>query len=336
MKSFKSLLVLALYSIGMVAIPAYADFTTQWQLGAPLRGWPRDGGADGGGVNVDFVQEAGTNPAPGDPNSPATDQQADDDYYFAGAYPAPIGTVPADEIAMERAFAGSDNDLRIHFNLPAELSPESTARFHVEPFNLDGNGAPPRYGVEVYFNEVLIMPEVVVNDAGLNTILTSGEVSLGSVSAQFGPGGDNIIRLRGINKNAEGGGNWMGMDYHALEIDAIQGPGAIPTLSEWGLIVLSLMLLTVGVVHIRRHQPGLSLASAGGNVDSTGNSKKNLFSPDVFGKCMAATWALSVAGIGVVIFVMGTIAIRDIVGTLVCATIVAYLLHTFLPSRSDR
>jgi len=329
-KPSKSLLVLALYTFGTMA--SFAQFVTQWQLGAPLRGWPRDGGADGGGPNVDFVQEAGTNPPPGNPNSPANDQQADDDYYFAGEYPTPIGVVANDEIAMERAFAGTDNDLRIHFNLPASMSPNSTARFLVEPFNLDDNGAPPRHGIEAYFNEVLIMPEVEVTSAGLNVILTSAEVSLGSVNAQFGPGGDNIIRLRGLNKNAEGGGNWMGMDYHALEIE--EAPGAIPTLSEWGLIILSLLLVTVGVVHIRRQQPAMAMAGAGAPVQSNESSGMSLFNRDAFGKCLTATWALSILGLGVAIWIMGSIPMRDIIGTMICATIVAYLVHTFLPSRS--
>jgi hypothetical protein len=43
-----------------------------------------------------------------------------------------VGVVATDEIAMERAFAGTDNDLRIHFNLvklvPA-LHPDDTFRF---------------------------------------------------------------------------------------------------------------------------------------------------------------------------------------------------------------
>ena len=74
------------------------------------------------------------NSLPGDPFSPETDRLADNDYYFQGTYTSviqgvvdlygaydPVGEVGADEEAAERAFAGNDNDLRYHFNLPATL-----------------------------------------------------------------------------------------------------------------------------------------------------------------------------------------------------------------------
>ncbi|HAC19225.1 MAG TPA: hypothetical protein DCF78_11705, partial [Dehalococcoidia bacterium] len=94
-----------------------------------------------------------------------TARQADNDYYFAGIYTKtivedewgdydPVGIVPRNEEAAERAFAAEDNDLRYHFNLPAtlDLSDEITVSF--DPFNLDESGDDPRYGIEVYFNDV--------------------------------------------------------------------------------------------------------------------------------------------------------------------------------------
>ncbi len=248
--------VALLVAFGMASESVLAQWETVWQLGAPGRVWPLDG--VGGGPDVDFVQETGTNPPPGNPNSPAVAQQADDDYYFAGDYPAPIGTVANDEIAMERAFAGTDNDLRIHFNLPADMSPSSAIRFSVEPNNLheDAAFADPRYGVEVYFNGVLIAPERIIRPAELNTVFTSDPISLGDVGAVFGPGGDNVVYLKGINYNADGGGNWMGMDYHALEVNPEGVPPEVPTLSEWGMILVALAFLAGGALCIRRrHQP---------------------------------------------------------------------------------
>ena len=104
-----------------------------WQVGADDESWTGTG--TGGGPNTIFVQEAGgINALPGNPNNPAVDQQGDNDYYFAGAYTntlpnivteygdyAPVGDVPANETSAERAFAGSDNDWRVHFNLPSTL-----------------------------------------------------------------------------------------------------------------------------------------------------------------------------------------------------------------------
>src|SRR5262245_4262074 len=105
-----------------------------WTVGTDDNGWPM---GDGGGPDASFVQEtAAINPLPGAPDNPEVNQQADNDYYFAGSYTMtipsvvalygaydPIGEVAANEEAAERAFAAADNDLRYHFNLPSTLKP---------------------------------------------------------------------------------------------------------------------------------------------------------------------------------------------------------------------
>jgi hypothetical protein len=102
-------------------------------VGLDDNGWPM---GNGGGPNASFVQENGSiNALPGNPASPETDQQADNDYYFAGGFAmtipsvvalygdyAPLGDVAVNEEAAERAYAAADNDLRYHFNLPATLT----------------------------------------------------------------------------------------------------------------------------------------------------------------------------------------------------------------------
>ena len=201
---------------------ATAQWSTVFQAGAPGRGWPQ--GETGGGPNVNFVQENGNeNPPPGDPNSPAADQQADDDYYFAGDYPDPIGNVAANEEAFERAFVPNDPNLRIHFNLDSP-NPSDQFRFSLEPFNLHtGDDIPnPRYGVSVLFNDVVIMPETVVTPAELNTIFTSEVFSASDVNAVDGA---NVVLVKGTAFNEDGGGSWMGMDYHHLE--TVPEPGTL-------------------------------------------------------------------------------------------------------------
>ena len=201
--------------------------TFPWAVGRKDNGWPA---GDGGGPNASFVQENGViNPLPGNPASPEVDQQADNDYYFAGSYTTPIdsvvtaygnytpvGLVFANEEAAERAFAGGDNDLRYHFNLPGSLQPDDLLAVRFAANNLDGNGADARYGVEVYFNGVLVKDQVVIRTADLNTDIATQPFTLASVNAQVGPGFDNIVSLKGINYNADGGGNWMGIDYIQL------------------------------------------------------------------------------------------------------------------------
>jgi hypothetical protein len=200
-----------------------------WAVGVDDDGWPA---GDGGGPNATFVQENGTiNSLPGSAKSPETDQQADNDYYFAGVYTnviagnvgyygayTPVGIVPRNEEAAERAFAGADNDLRYHFNLPSTLEMTDEVLVTFDPLNLDESGSDPRYGIEIYFNNVLVQPQLVIRTNQLGTAFSTDPFTLASVNAQLGLGPDNIVSLRGINYSADGGGNWMGIDYVQLRL----------------------------------------------------------------------------------------------------------------------
>ncbi|MBL9135348.1 MAG: hypothetical protein JNK85_05750 [Verrucomicrobiales bacterium] len=193
-----------------------------WDVGRDDNGWPA---GDGGGAAASFVQEAGVNDLPGSPASPEIDQQADDDYYFAGEYSkiiagngdyTPVGTVLVNEEAAERAFAGSDNTKRYHFNLPSTLTASDQLLVTFDATNLDTSGTDPHYGVEIYFNGVLIQPELRIGNAELDVDYTTAPFTLASVNAGIGPGFDNIITLKGVNYSADGGGQWMGIDYLQL------------------------------------------------------------------------------------------------------------------------
>ena len=218
----------------MFAGDVVAQWETVWELGAPGRGWPQDQGG------VIYVQEAGVNDPPGDPMSPAVNQQADDDYYVAGTYPDPIGTVP-DELVSERAFAGIDNNLRFHFNLDTldpPLHPDDMFRVSFEANNLHEDpelNSDPRYGIEVYVNGTLVHPEQIIRPAELNTVFTTAEFTAGDVGLSGAAGADNIVLLtgntnNGANYNAEGGGNWMGLDYQHLERMPVPEPGSLSML----------------------------------------------------------------------------------------------------------
>jgi hypothetical protein len=128
----------------------------------------------------------------------------------------PVGEVHEDEEAAERAFAGADNELRYHFNLPSTLSPDTLLSVAVDPYNLDDSAADPHYGLEVYFNNVLVQTQLIIRADQLNQTINTPPFTLAKVNAQVGPGYDNIVSLKGINYNAEGGGNWMGIDYVQL------------------------------------------------------------------------------------------------------------------------
>jgi len=202
-------------------------------------GWPV---GFAGGAEASFVQEGGgVNPLPGSPFSISEPQGADNDYYFAGQYftviPAngeydPVGAVDVDEEAAERAF--TDTDLEQRYPSPSRESaahkPALRTFRHVQTWNT--SGADPRFGVEVYFNGVLVQPQIVIRPPQIDVDYTTPQFTLASVNAEVGPGTDNIVTLRGTAYTGSGGGAWMGIDYVQLnqETTAIPSP-AYP----WGV-----------------------------------------------------------------------------------------------------
>jgi hypothetical protein len=210
-----------------------------WTVGRDDNDWPM---GDGGGANTSFIQENGSiNPLPGRPDNPEVRLQSDNDYYFAGDYSmtiesvttyygpyAPLGPVSANEEGAERAFAGGDNDLRYHFNLPTSLQPTDLLSVTFDALNLDTGGhSDPRYGVEVYFNGVLVQPEIVIRPPQLHVAYTTPQFTAASVNARTGPGHDNIVSLKGINYGGSGGGQWLGIDYVQLNAPTNVIPPAV-------------------------------------------------------------------------------------------------------------
>ena len=206
-----------------------------WSVGLNDNGHPM---GDGGGPNASFVQESGSsNPLPGSPTSPEIDRQADDDYYFAGNYTrviagngsyTPVGLVPVNEEAAERAVVTGDNDRRYHFNLPNTLALSNRVAISFDALSLDTAGqSDPRYGVEIYFNGVLVQPQIIIRTNQLGQTFTTPSFTLGSVNAGVGSSSDNIVTLRGISYGGAGGGNWMGIDYVELTTNTVVVPPAV-------------------------------------------------------------------------------------------------------------
>ena len=233
-----SALCIALAVVGLVGGPLAAQEVV-WQAG-------QDDGS-----NADFVQEDGqSNPPPGDPNA------RDDDWYLPGVYPDPVGDLPDGSPltgTLERAFVPSDNFIRLHFNLPADLEGSDLFVFTTEPLNLDDRAEIPdaRYGMNVTFNDVEIMPLTVYGPDDLNIPVSSDPFTASSVGAEGGPGFDNVISLNGTAFNNEGGGSWMGFDFHRLEqVEA----AAVPAMTELGLLALALAMIPIGAFILRRRQ----------------------------------------------------------------------------------
>jgi hypothetical protein len=108
----------------------------------------------------------------------------------------------------------------------------------------------------------------------------------------------------------------------------------IPTLSEWSLIIFTLLGLTFGAIFIRRRQS--ILAGVGGDgIQSTNGSRATLFVPSLYAKVLVATLALVAIGITIAIWWFGSLSATDIGGTLTSTVILAYIVHLWILSRRE-
>jgi uncharacterized protein (DUF1800 family) len=177
-----------------------APFATLWQLG------------EDDGALEPFSQESfGSN------NAPGSASVKDDDYYFAGSYPAPVGTLEADELIanFERAVTSGDPRKRIHFPLTmAQASSGSLLRITID---LTGggawiNGSIPgfaKHNINVTFNG---QPLEIQNGIAWNKTLVF-TIPASSVSTVSGA---NVIQ---IERTGGSVGGYVGLDFIRLEAD---------------------------------------------------------------------------------------------------------------------
>lgn len=105
----------------------------------------------------------------------------------------------------------------------------------------------------------------------------------------------------------------------------------IPTLSEWGVIILILLLLAVGMVFIYKRQTALALA---GSVEDAGSKRLLLFNKQLYAKVFGFTLIAGFAFLGLTYLVVGEITSADPLGTFVSTAIIAYMIHFMILRRS--
>lgn len=192
---------LIISSVLLAGSATAAQFATVWQLGSDDEN------------DAPFSQESfGANTSPGS----ATIK--DDDYYFAGTYPAPVGTVAANETIanFERSVTSDDPRDRIHFPLTAaQASPLSRLRITVDLFNGGAwvNQSIPGFSthnITVTFNGQVLG---VFNPLTWSRTLTF-TVNASAVGAVAGA---NVLQ---IERTGGGAGGYIEFDYLKLEADS--------------------------------------------------------------------------------------------------------------------
>jgi hypothetical protein len=107
--------------------------------------------------------------------------------------------------------------------------------------------------------------------------------------------------------------------------------GEVPTLSEWGLIIFSLLILTLITVVVTRRRTATSMAGEGADITMHGP----LFVPRLFMRTLTVTLGAAVIILVVAAVLSTTLPVRDVVGTILSAGIVAYMAHLWFIGRSD-
>ena len=189
-------------SIGIAVILSFpttvcAQFEELWRLGEDDES------------QADFVQEGGVNDPPGDPFT------ADDDYYFPGEYPDPIGTVDEEEgwFNFERAVTSGDSNSRIHFTLDElQVHPLTKYRLSFDMYALGSGGGTSIHDLEFSFNGEVIDSETDIDTAQL----FQSEVLAGDVNAEEGENIVEVVRTGGSDAS------WIQFDYVLMEIDTSQ------------------------------------------------------------------------------------------------------------------
>lgn len=189
----------------MLPLWSQAAFTTQWTLGS------QDGNPD------EFGDETYTANA-----SPGSATVRDDDYYFAGVYPAPIGSLSAAEAVAnhERAVSGGDPRNRYHFTLTGAQA-TSTLRVRLIAYMIWGGWwdeanqtSGPGYGthtVTVKLNGQTIGTQVFTSDGTLVIEANAG------AGGSFTPvSGENTLEIARTGGTTNG---WLIFDALSFEIN---------------------------------------------------------------------------------------------------------------------
>ncbi len=116
----------------------------------------------------------------------------------------------------------------------------------------------------------------------------------------------------------------MEVSFNSFEME-------IPTLTEWGVIILTLLMLAMGMVFIYKRQ--VSLAFAGGAGESARQTKTFLFDKRLFAKVFGITLMAGLAFLGLSFLIFGKITAADPFGTFVSAAIIAYMIQYMMLRR---
>lgn len=136
-----------------------------------------------------------------------------------------------------------------------------------------------------------------------------------------GSGSQLTLRLEGMG---DGGAEALAWDN--IEILGISSGAPVPTMSQWGMFLFALIMITFGVVFVFNSQQRLALNGANG-VSGSFNTQQLPFDKTAFQSALTTAMALAVPGFALIYFGWGEIVAADFIGMAMAVPIVAYLIH---------
>lgn len=118
-----------------------------------------------------------------------------------------------------------------------------------------------------------------------------------------------------------------------INIFVILAGFTVPTLSEWGRIIMFLLLSATGLsfLLLRHHRAVFSIGPA--QSDIPGAHLGRVFELRTFSRVLAAISGLTIIGAGLAQRAFGGISAIDLAGSLTCGVIIAFVAHLFIITR---
>ncbi|MCB0518358.1 MAG: hypothetical protein H6577_14960 [Lewinellaceae bacterium] len=151
--------------------------------------------------------------------------------------------------------------------------------------------------------------------------------------------GANIyFRWTGADVSGAGSRDEFGIDNITFCDASVAPPppnAAVPTMSEWGMFLFALIMLTLGVVFVFNAQHKLALSGAN-NVAASVNTRQLPFEKATFAQALMFALVLSIPGFVFIQLVWGEILAADFFGMALTVPVVAYLIHLLMLFGKDK
>lgn len=221
------------------------------------------------------------------------------------------------------------------FRLPIQrITVEITGNNEIEIEITDVKFVDPTTGVEISpgFNAFVGTPSTARSLIGQKVKAGSPLFFQLSPITQFGtfPPEHTLLRISAKSDAFGPMTSSFPITFNVIPENPFPEPMLMPTLQEWGMTTMALLLAALGVIFIMRGPAKAELSVGGPNNKYNHSMRMIIFAPRLFGKALAGVLVLVLVVTVVLIRLFGQISATDVCGALLCSLILAYILHLLI------